>query len=47
MGIVDGSNDVGDRVPVTVSSTYQPLLTYLFGAGPQTLTAAATSRFAH
>jgi Flp pilus assembly protein TadG len=47
MEFVDGSNDIGNRVRVTVSTTYQPLLTYLFGAGPQTLTAAATSRFAH
>jgi Flp pilus assembly protein TadG len=44
---VDGSNAVEQRVRVTINTSYQPLMTYLFGAGPLQLQAAATSRFAH
>jgi Flp pilus assembly protein TadG len=44
---VDGSNAVEQRVQVTINTTYQPLMTYIFGATPLNLQAASTSRFAH
>jgi Flp pilus assembly protein TadG len=44
---VDGTNEIQQRVRVTIDTTYQPLMTYLFGAGPLHLEAASTTRFAH
>jgi Flp pilus assembly protein TadG len=44
---VDGLNSVEQRVRVTINTTYQPLMTYIFGASPLQLQAAATLRFAH
>jgi Flp pilus assembly protein TadG len=44
---VDGTNAVEQRVRVTINTSYQPLMTWIFGAGPLQLQAASTSRFAH
>jgi hypothetical protein len=44
---VDGSNDIGQRVRVAINTTYQPFMTYIFGATAIPQTAASTSRFTH
>jgi hypothetical protein len=43
----DASNDVEKRVRVTVTTSYQPVLTSFFGADPVTLRAASTIPIAH
>jgi Flp pilus assembly protein TadG len=44
---VDGTNEVGQRVRVTINTTYQPFMTYIFGASAIPLQAASTTTFAH
>jgi Flp pilus assembly protein TadG len=44
---LDGTNAVGDRARVTVTSTYQPLITSLFGSTPITLKASSTMLISH
>jgi Flp pilus assembly protein TadG len=44
---LDGGNDPQQRVRVTVSTTWTPLLLSLFGSRPWTLTAASTMPIAH
>jgi Flp pilus assembly protein TadG len=41
------TNNIGDPVSVTITTKYQPLMTYLFGAGPMNLKAESTTLFAH
>ena len=47
---IDGSNDpeaASNRVRVTVSTTYQPMLTFIFGSPTYTLSATSTMSTAH
>jgi Flp pilus assembly protein TadG len=44
---IDGGNDVQQRVRVTVSTTWTPMLTSLFGSRPWTFSAASTMPIAH
>ena len=43
----DGGNAVGDRVRVTVTSKYQPMITWIFGGGTISLSATSTMPIAH
>ena len=44
---VDGTNEIQQRVRVTIDTTYQPFMTSIFGTGEMQLQAVSTSRFAH
>ena len=44
---LDGDNDVENRVRVTVSTTWQPLMLFIFGSNPFTLSASSTMPIAH
>jgi hypothetical protein len=44
---LDGGNDVGQRVRVTVSTPWTPIVLFLFGSQPRTLIAASTMPIAH
>lgn len=43
----DGDNDPGSRVTVSLTTSYQPALTWLFGADPIPLTASSTMPISH
>lgn len=43
----DGNNNVESRVEVTVTTTWPPMLTSLFGASAYTLSASSTIQIAH
>lgn len=43
----DGNNDPGSRVRVTVTSTYRPMITFIFGSPAITLTATSTMLISH
>jgi hypothetical protein len=43
----DGNNNVESRVEVTVTTTWSPMLTSLFGASAYTLSASSTTQIAH
>jgi Flp pilus assembly protein TadG len=43
----DGSNEPGKRVRVTVSTPYQPMMTFIFGNPSITLQATSTITIAH
>jgi hypothetical protein len=43
----DGSNNPDNRVSVTVSSSYSPIMTWIFGNHPITLSATSTMLIAH
>lgn len=43
---LDGTNEVGHRVQVTVTTPYTPILTFVLG-GQRTLSATSTMRIAH
>lgn len=43
----DGGNGVGDRVRFTVTSEYQPILAFVFGAPAIPLSASSTMPIAH
>jgi Flp pilus assembly protein TadG len=44
---LDGSNAPGNRVRVTVTTTYRPMVTFLFGNPAVQLTASSTMPIAH
>lgn len=44
---LDNGNAVGDRVRVTVTSSYQPLVTYIFGGTAISLSASSTMLISH
>ncbi|HVK13545.1 MAG TPA: TadE/TadG family type IV pilus assembly protein [Gemmataceae bacterium] len=44
---LDGSNEPGKPVRVTVTSTYRPMLTFLFGNPAIAITASSTMPIAH
>ena len=44
---LDGSNEIGRRVRVTMSTRYQPFLTIVFGNTTYTLIASSTLRITH
>ena len=44
---LDGSNAEEKRVRATVTTTYQPVLTYIFGKSPITLSATSTIKITH
>ena len=44
---LDGSNTPESRVRATVTTTYQPVVTYIFGPTPITLTATSTVLITH
>ena len=44
---LDGSNAPGKRVRVTVTTTYRPMVTFLFGNPAIQLTASSTMLIAH
>jgi hypothetical protein len=44
---IDAGNKVEDRVRVTVSATYTPVITYVFGQPTWTLQASSTMSIAH
>jgi Flp pilus assembly protein TadG len=44
---LDGNNDEESRVRVSVSSSYQPMITFLFGNPTYTLSAMSTMHIAH
>ncbi len=44
---LDNSNEFEDRVRVTVTTPYQPILLFVFGAGPINLSASSTMLIAH
>jgi hypothetical protein len=44
---IDGTNDVEDRVHVTVTAPYQPMMTFIFGNPTLTLRATSTMPIAH
>ena len=43
----DGNNEPGSRVAVSLETTYQPTLTWLFGASPMKLRAASVMPISH
>lgn len=43
----DGTNEPGDRVRVTLETSYRPALTWLFGAAPIRLRAVSTMPISH
>ncbi len=43
----DGSNDAENRVRVTVTYPYRPIMTFIFGSPTITLTATSTMTIAH
>lgn len=44
---LDGSNEVDQRVRVTITSPYQPAMSFIFGNNQRTLSASSTMRIAH
>lgn len=44
---LDNSNDFGKRVQVTITSTYQPMVTFIFGSPTFNLSASSTMLIAH
>jgi hypothetical protein len=44
---IDGGNGVGQRVRVTVSGSYQPMMTFIFGNPSIPLSASSTMPIAH
>ena len=44
---LEGGNDVGQRVRVTASTPWTPLVLFVFGSQPRTLVAASTMPIAH
>jgi hypothetical protein len=43
----DGNNDVGNRVTVCVTATYQPPVAFLFGDGPISISGSSTMTIMH
>lgn len=43
----EGSNDIQKQVRVTVSTTYQPMITFIFGDTAMALTSSTTMPIAH
>lgn len=43
----DGNNEPGSRVRVTVTSNYQPMITYIFGSDPIALSSSSTMLISH
>ncbi|MGE0529392.1 MAG: TadE/TadG family type IV pilus assembly protein [Bdellovibrionales bacterium] len=44
---LDGNNQPGDRVQITISAHYQPILTYIFGSKPIHFQACSVMVIAH
>ena len=44
---LDGDNKIDQKVKVTVTSPYQPVLSFIFGNDQSTLSASSTMRIAH